>query len=401
MRIMVAAGEESGDALAAELIHSLRETDLFRSSPRPPQFFGAGGAKMAQAGVERLFDLTDKATVGLWEVVANAVTFKRSIDVLTAEAIFRQPELIIVVDNSGFNLRLARAIKQHVRLHEFPDGSWRPQIVYYISPQVWASRPHRVKIIEENIDLLLSIFPFEREWYRTRAPRLKVEFVGHPLVDRYPKESIQRKRSASTSSETRIVLLPGSRTAELQNHLPVLAEAVKRIRRESPARFLMVLPNAGHRFLANHFFARVPGVEIQVGGLAEALQNADFAISSSGTVTLECAWFEVPTVVLYKCSWLTYQAAKRLVTVPRIAMPNILADEELFPEFIQSEATAEAISRQVLKWIHQPEKRGEIQEKLKRLNATLGEPGACHRAARAITKLWLGQSGYWSPSSGL
>ncbi|MBI4324712.1 MAG: hypothetical protein HY674_05555, partial [Chloroflexi bacterium] len=180
---MLIAGEASGDVLAAELVAALRQE--LAGAPFPPQFFGAGGDRMAAAGVELACDLTAHSVIGLWEALRNYRKFKRLFEQLVRLACARQPDAIICVDFSGFNRRLAGAIRRQARARRGPFGNWHPTIIQYVSPQVWASRPGRAHALAHDVDLLLSIFPFEKPWYALRVPWLRVEFVGHPIMDRF------------------------------------------------------------------------------------------------------------------------------------------------------------------------------------------------------------------------
>src|SRR5271156_2181758 len=183
---MLIAGEASGDLLAAELVSALRE------KLPDAKFFGAGGAKMSAAGVELAFDLTQHSVIGISDVLKNYFKFRRLFNQLLALAIERKPDVVIGVDYGGFNLRFGHAVKEYVRNNPF--SKWNPKIVQFVSPQVWASRPGRANLLAADYDLLLSIFPFEKDWYAQRAPKLRVEFVGHPMIGRFSKaESGKRK----------------------------------------------------------------------------------------------------------------------------------------------------------------------------------------------------------------
>jgi lipid-A-disaccharide synthase len=264
--------------------------------------------------------------------------------------------------------------------------------VKYISPQVWASREGRVYQMARDYDLLLSIFPFEKDWYAKRVPNLRVEFIGHPMVERFTNDD-SRFTSESTGDssianrKSQILLLPGSRVAELKRHLPVMLEAAKQISAKHDAQFKMILPDEQLRQLANEMIANLPNLEIQIGSLAESLSQATLAIASTGTVTMECAFFGVPTIAIYKTSWSTFQIGKRIVKVKYLAMPNLLADEEVFHEFIQDDATAENISHTAIDLLNRPERRAQIKQKLSRIVQSLGKPGASERAAKAILGL--------------
>ena len=376
---MLIAGEPSGDLLAAELVAALRQELSIT-----PQFFGAGGAKMAGAGVELAFDMTEHAVVGIVEVLKHYGKFKRLFDQLVALAFERRPDVIVCVDFSGFNRRFARQIRWELEVRRATHGNWKPKIVQYVSPQVWASRPARANAMARDFDLLLAIFPFEKAWYARRVPGMRVEFVGHPAVDRYQAQSSKLKVQTEPSS---VLLLPGSRVGELKRHLPVMLDALKIIHTAAPdIRARMVLPNESLRQLARGFDCP-PSLEIQVGNLQTALAEATVAIASTGTVTMECAYFGVPTIAMYKTSWSTYQIGKRIIQVKFLAMPNILADEALYPEFIQHDATPEKIGRAAVELLNNPARREIIREKLGTVVASLGGAGASRRAAQAIGAL--------------
>ncbi len=394
---MVIAGETSGDILAAELVAALREIvplaeGQFTSETHPlsgtfaPEFFGAGGPAMARAGVRLEHDLTQHAVVGPADALRHYFYFRRIFQQLLAAAFRRQPDAIILVDFSGFNLRFARALRRRLARQCRTFNNWNPKLIYYVSPQVWASRPHRARVLAENIDLLLSIFPFEKDWYAQRAPNLRVEFVGHPLLDRYQSPH----RPKRSDDRPVVVLLPGSRVGELNRHMPVLQEAVRLIQAQTPARFILVLPN---ETLARRLEQQLPGNppwELQIGSVAEALSAADVAIASTGTVTLECAYFRVPAIAIYKTSWTTYQIGKRLIQVRWLAMPNIIANETIYPEFVQENATAVNIANKALDLLTNPPARQAIQAKLNQVIESLGKPGAARRGAEAIARLIRG-----------
>jgi lipid-A-disaccharide synthase len=420
---MLVAGETSGDLLASELVLALRE------QLPDAKFFGAGGAKMASAGVDLAFDLTQHAVVGITDVLQNYFKFRALFQRLLALAIERKPDVVIGVDYGGFNLRFGHAIKRQVRkqfghggscntpLHNHlrqggpkPPEPWVPKIVQFVSPQVWASRPGRAKLLEADYDLLLSIFPFEKAWYEERAPKLKVDFVGHPMLDRIrkPEDGGQKTGAGKT-----VLLLPGSRKSELGQHLPVLMEAAELIQKAEPdCKFQIVLPDEKLLVGLRWQFAERTGViyrlndsptpgqvdylashaginlKTQIGNLPEALAQADVAIASTGTVTMECAYFGVPTVTLYKKPLLGLALAWGIITVKSLTMPNLLADGEVYPEFIQEAATPEKISQAALELLQNEYLRKKIKSQLAHIIASLGEPGASRRAAAAILKLF-------------
>jgi lipid-A-disaccharide synthase len=389
---MLIAGEASGDLLAAELVSALRGQLYALDPDLRPDFFGAGGPRMAEADVNIAVEMTQHAVIGISDVLKNYFKFRRLFDQLLALAIARKPDVVIGVDFGGFNLRFGQAIKKYIRGNPF--SKWNPKIVQFVSPQVWASRPGRADLLAADYDLLLSIFPFEKDWYAKRAPKLRVEFVGHPMIGRFASEGRVPRVPESSEMGTRrtrpsdILLLPGSRKGELQRHLPVLLDALKLILEKLPhVRSKMVLPDEDLKHLANRLTALPAELEIQAGNLPQALAGADAAIASTGTVTMECAFFGVPTVALYKTSWLNYEIARRIATVKWATMPNILANEEVYPEFIQNAATPENISRAALELLQDESRRTKIKSQLATIVSSLGEPGAARRAAAAILGL--------------
>ena len=414
---MLVAGEASGDLLAAELAAALRG--------RLPDanFFGAGGDRMADAGVTLVQEMSRLAVVGITDVLAKLFELRRLMQKLLATAIERQPDVIIGVDYGGFNLRLGHAVKEYVR--DNPFAQWNPKLVQFVSPQVWASRPGRARRVAEDYDLLLSIFPFEKDWYAERVPNLRVEFVGHPMVGRFTddhlrgftKNDLQFARLAEGGPLTanrppQILLLPGSRKSELKRHLPAMLGAWELMQAQLPGTCLrMVLPNESlAEIVFWHFADRLhlrgsltgppnlgsaqglaqqcfPNLEIQIGNLSQALAQADLALAKTGTVTMECAFFGVPAVTLYKGSWLNYQIARHLITVKTFTMPNLLANEEVYPELLQNELTAENLAHAALELLQNEERRKKIKSQLARIIASLGQPGAPQRAAEAIISL--------------
>jgi lipid-A-disaccharide synthase len=363
---MLIAGEASGDTLGAELVKALR----LEPGGESFQFFGAGGPKMAAAGVDLAFDLSAHAVVGLVEVLKNFRKFRAFFLQLLDLARRRRPDYVILIDYPGFNLRFAKALRR---------AGLNSRIVYYVSPQIWAWHESRIHQIARDIDLMLSIFPFEKAWYAQRKPEFKVEFVGHPLVDRFAGHPF------AAPEANRLLLLPGSRVRELKKHLPVMIPAAGRLQAQFASHVEMIVPNAELKQLALRLGAS--RFDIQVGGLAEALARSTAAIASSGTVTMECAWFEVPTVVLYKTSWSTYTLGRRFIRVKHLAMPNLLADQRIYPEFIQDDASAENLYASAAELFARPALRESIRSQLRSVLSTLGSPGASHRAARAILQL--------------
>ncbi len=395
---MVIAGEASGDMLAAELVEAIRSefcnapliptTDLQPLyTSLEPRFFGIGGPQMAAAGVELALDMTRHSVTGISDVLKNLAKFRGFIRQAYNLALEHEPDAIICVDYSGFNGRVAHAIKQYARAHSGWFHDWNPKLIQYVSPQVWASRPGRAQKLKQNFDLLLSTFPFEKEWYSRHAPGFRVEFVGNPIMERHLKSEVGVANPALAPNAPRVLLLPGSRADELRRHLPVMIGGLEKMRAAIPdLRASMVLPNENMAELARR--SNIPAdLRVQIGGLGVALADTDIAIASTGTVTMECAYFGVPTVAIYKTSWLTYAVAKRLAKVKYVAMPNLLANEEIVPELIQHAANAGNIAGAALEFLRDEKRRNLVRCKLREIISSLGDPGASRRAAKLIIGL--------------
>ena len=398
IEVMLIAGETSGDILAAELVQALRRELIAKDGalnrdPQPlrtalePRFYGAGGPQMKLAGAQVDIDLVSHSVIGLFDVLKNIRQFRRWFAKLERLAIERQPDVIIGVDYGGFNLRFGHAIRQFARRHANLFEIWNPKIVQYVSPQVWASREGRVDLLARDYDLLLSIFPFEKDWYARRVPRLPVEYVGHPMVERLARFVRSHNASGPEPAHPLVVLLPGSRQNELKRHLPVILQSVDQMRSAMPGlRSILVAPDEALATRARST-AAAHQVSVQVGALPSALAQADVAIASTGTVTMECAFFGVPAVTLYRTSWGTYALAKCLAKVNTLTMPNLLAGRQVLPEFIQGAATAENIAGAALELLKNEKRRQEIKSSLASVVASLGGPGASRRAARRIAQL--------------
>lgn len=361
------AGEASGDAHAADVIRALKA--------RAPDVhcLGAGGPKMRDAGMELLLDLTEHAVLGLVEVLRNYCKFRRFFYQLLDVVASRRPDAVVLVDYPGFNLRFVKALRRR-----FAGGAYRPRVIYYISPQLWAWAERRVRVVEHGVDLLLSIFPFEKAWYAQRAPGLRVEFVGHPLATRHAHVNSELR---TPQPETVLALLPGSREREIRAHWPILKEAVRRILEKERVRVVVLA--ASDRIEALLKDDGADRFEIS-RDVVETLSRATVSITASGTATLECAFFGVPTIVIYQVAWPTYLVGRMLVKVDHLAMPNVLAGETVFPEFIQHRATPAAIAQEALDLLTNKTRRAAMKAKLSAIVEGLGGPGASERAAELI-----------------
>ena len=357
--MMFIAGEASGDAHAAELIKALR------SQAPDVKVFGAGGPKMQAAGMELLLDLTEHAVVGLVEVLKNYSKFRRIFWDLVREVEKRRPDAVVLVDFPGFNLRFAAQMKRR-----------GIKVIYYISPQLWAWHASRAKQIERDVDLMLCIFPFEKDWYAQHAPKLRVEFVGHPFAEKIKAEvgGIEREKKL-------VLLLPGSREREVAKIFPIMANIVDRM--PNDLEYIAAAVNEQTAaMMMDH-----PRIKVELGKAHELMQHATLAITASGTATMECAFYGCPMIVVYKVNWLTYLIGRIVVKVNWLAMPNVIAGREIVPEFIQHDAKPERIAAAARELLENDAKREAMQRELATVIATLGGAGASERAAKLIVGL--------------
>jgi lipid-A-disaccharide synthase len=368
LTLLVVAGEASGDAHGAELIHCLKE-----QHPRV-RIIGVGGPRMAAAGQEQLFDLASHAVLGLTEVLKQYFKFRgffyRVLDLARRE----RPDAVILIDYPGFNLRLAARLRRDL------PGS---RTIFYISPQVWAWKEGRVKAMQKTIDLLLTILPFEKAWFAKKAPKFNVQWVGHPLLDK-----IRRVEGVEPNPNC-IALLPGSRKTEVAEHLPDLWQAALSMGRKKPGlKFMLLSPNEEIQAFSLEVLAKYPApsfdFEYNIGYAISHLSRCALALVASGTASLECALVGIPQIVVYRVHPLTFEVGRRLVKVKHLSMVNVLANEEVVPEFLQDNLQPEVVANEALALLGNRERREAMKRQVAAIVATLGGPGASRRAAEAI-----------------
>jgi lipid-A-disaccharide synthase len=365
MKVYFVAGEASGDARGAELMNALRELapDL--------QFLGAGGPRMREIAGGDFLDWADEAVVGLWDVLRKYGYFKAQFDRTLADLVRVQPDALIFIDYPGFNLRMAKAARARLS---------KTRIIYYISPQVWAWHRGRIPKMAKVLDLMLCIFPFEKPLYEKSG--LRTEFVGHPLVD-----ALEPKRSGKPREMDLIALLPGSRKKEVRKIFPTMLAAARLMKAERPG--LQFAAAAPSEVIAEEMRALLPDkafCSITVGAAHNLMDRAGAGMVCSGTATLEAAFFGLPMVILYRTAWLTWVVGRRLVKVPFLGMPNLLAGREIVREFLQDAAQPEQIAAELLRLTGDPEARIRVQKNLTSAVLQLGDSGAGTRAARAIVR---------------
>jgi lipid-A-disaccharide synthase len=390
--IYFVAGEASADNHGAALLASLREIDA------DFHFLGRGGPRMqAIAGGNFKNWIDEAAVVGLWEVIKRYGYFRKQFGEALNEIVRSKPDAVVLIDYPGFNLRLAR------RLHSAfaKDTADRrqsvvPKIIYYISPQVWAWNRRRIKQMAQQLDLMLCIFPFEADLYNQSG--LRTIFVGHPMIDSLPAhKSANRKDSSRGEIDNQrdpnlIALLPGSRGREVRKIFPILLEVASTLRKtKSRLRFEIAAASPALAGETRQMLDRFalggrdqPSFEVRVGEAAALMQRAFAGIVASGSATLEATYFRMPFVLVYKVAWLTYFAARLVVKVKYLGMPNVLANKEVVPEFIQHRATSRAIAEAVARLLDNDEARRQMIFEFDAIAGKLGQGGASARAARAI-----------------
>ena len=371
MRILLSCGEPSADLYAGALVRALRRADP------SVEVFGMGGAHMAEAGAELLVDYRGLAVTGLTEVVTALPRLLRTLRTLVDAARDRRPDVLVVIDYPDFNFRLMQAVK-----------ALGIPVVYYISPQLWAWRAGRMRTMQEVVDRVLPIFPFEEALYREAG--VDVRFVGHPLLEltktTAPREALRAEWGLGPD-QALVALLPGSRGNELKALAPVLAEARDRIRQQRPsARFVVArAPHVTDAWLAP--LTADPGTLVVADRTDDVLAACDVVLTASGTATVQAAIHGAPMVVLYRLSALTYRLFKPLGRVDMYAMVNLISGRRIVRELIQDECRAEAAAVEALRILTDHDYRAQMVRDLAAVREALGGPGASDRAAAAIAEL--------------
>lgn len=367
-RIFIIAGEVSGDTHAAGLLRELKtlEPDM--------KVIGLGGPKMQELIGDGIEDWVETAgVVGLWEVVKMYGYFKEKMNAVLDSILDQKPEAVILVDYPGFNLRLASALR---------TGGYKGRIVYYISPQVWAWKKGRVKTMAKVLDLMICIFPFEKEFYEKSG--LRTEFCGHPMVDRVVTLKRDWKREPGL-----VGWFPGSRLNEVRRLFPIMMDAAQAIKLAVPnVRFAVSAANetlAGFmRTMADEHGMPEAKRWIESGTVYDLMQRAEAGAVASGTATLEAACFGLPHTLIYNVSWPTYLVGKLVVRIKHLGIVNILAEREVVKELIQGALNAESLARATSELLLNADKRQQLQDDLASVVAALGSGGAYARAAETV-----------------
>ncbi|MBL7084833.1 MAG: lipid-A-disaccharide synthase [Candidatus Omnitrophica bacterium] len=372
-KIMIIAGESSGDFHASSLIQALKKINP------DIEICGIGAEKMRQAGAKLYFDISELSIIGFTDVLKNLKQIKHVFNNLLKEIDQKHPEAVVLVDYPGFNLKLAQEVKKR----GIP-------VIYYISPQIWAWWRGRIKTIKRFVDKMIVIFKFEEDLYKNYG--IDVSFVGHPLLDiAHPR--IAREEFLSTlgvpSSAKVIGLAPGSRRMEVERILPILLETAKAIKQKLPeVQFLLLkAPSLGY----NNFDSKINQYNLPIrlceNQTYDFLNACDFVLVASGTATLETAIMQKPMVIVYKVSFLNWLIARLLIRLPFIGLVNVVAQELIVPEFVQYRAKPSLIAKAALEILGNQDKLAKIKAKLEKVHKSLGTAGASTRAAQIILKL--------------
>jgi lipid-A-disaccharide synthase len=367
---MIIAGEASGDLHGSGVVRELK-----RANPSM-EIFGVGGDRMRQEGMKLIYHVNELGFMGFAEVVKHLPVIRSMKNTLETVLRHRRPEIVLLIDYPGFNLRFAKIAKR--------SGA---KVVYYISPQVWAWHQSRVKKMRGIVDKMLVIFPFEVDLYQQEG--IDAEFVGHPLLE-VLRSNLDRKgftkRYGLDPSKKVLALLPGSRRQEIDVIFPEMLRAARVIAAEENMQVVVgVAPTLQEEQFKT--FYNLDGVQLIKNASYEVMENADFALVTSGTATLETGLFGTPMVVIYKTSWLTYVIGRLLIRVKNIGLVNIVAGRQIVPEFVQHRAKAATIAREVLKILRDEPLLSRMKKELAEVRGKLGDIGASARVAERILQM--------------
>ena len=370
-RIFISAGEPSGDLHGANLIRAIH-----RLEPGV-ECVGYGGPLMESAGCELFYPLSQLAVMGLWRVLAKLPTFCDLVS--RADRWFGRfrPDAVVLIDYPGMNWWLAR----RAHFHRIP-------VFYFVPPQIWAWATWRVKKMQRWVDHVLCTLPFEETWYRERG--VNAHFIGHPYFDEVRQQRLDAEfiKAQRDRGGPIIGLLPGSRTQEVSYNFKTMVRAAARLHRQVPsARFLVACFKDGHRELVqNTLRGFALPIETHVGRTPEIIHLADACVAVSGSVSLELLYQLKPTAVVYKVGSLGLKLSKRLLASKYITLVNLLADRELFPEYLTDQCESRAIAAQLHRWLTNAEERRRLQDELRALRERVAQPGACDRAAAYLLR---------------
>ena len=364
----IIAGEKSADNHGSYLMKAMLENN--------PQicFVGIGGKNMINEGLNSLENLDKMAVMGFLEVIKHYYFFKKLINKIIEKINYYNPIQIILIDYPGFNLRLAKKIKQKIQI----------PISYYISPQIWAWKENRIETIKKYIDQMLVIFPFEEEWYKARG--VNAIFVGHPLFDSWEKSNREKlcKILNLNSNKNIIVLYPGSRLQEIRKHLPIMVKAAIKLK-SFDDNFQFVLGASDDINWSQWIMPKF--IKIESTNPTKALECADIAMIASGTATIEAAVFGTPMIIIYKMSQVSWWLSKLLVKIKYAGMVNIISNKKIVPELLQNNATPDKLYSTMINLINNHLSLDKMKADLLLVKSNLQGNGASKNAAKNIIDL--------------
>jgi lipid-A-disaccharide synthase len=369
-RILIVAGEASGDAHAAGLLTALAGLGPCRAR-------GVAGPALVAAGAGCVVPMEDLAVLGFSGVVARLPRIWSAYRRLLGEARAFRPHAALLVDSPGFNFRLGPALRR-----------MGVPVFYYIAPQVWAWHPERAAQMARWVERLAVIFPFEEALFRDAG--VQARFVGHPLIEGLAPEVDGEKFRAEIGAAPGapiLGLLPGSRRQELRAHAPVMADAARRLRASRPDLAVVLALAPGLEREVRRLRAALEGVRVVLGRTRAVQAHATCCAVASGTATLETALFGTPEVVVYRTGWFNFEIARRVVTLDRIGLPNIVAGAEVAPELLQGDLSAERLADTLAPWLDDPGARERQCARLAAVRERLGGPGAARRAAEWLWEM--------------
>jgi lipid-A-disaccharide synthase len=367
--ILIVCGEPSGDLLAASLAINIQ-----KFSPGA-KFSGVGGLELAKTGADIFYNIQGLAVMGLFDVLKKLPKFLKLKNIVLEQIKLRKPDCLILVDFSGFNLRLAKAVNKQL------------PVIYYVSPQIWASREKRVNLIKKFISKIIVLFKFEEEFYRKH--QIQADYAGHPLIDLIalaPPDPWFLKEQGINPDKKIISLLPGSRKQEVKRILPLMLKSAQLIEQQFPQTQFIIAkaPNLDPGLYQKECKKFALDIKIVDGKTHSCLSAAQASLVCSGTATLEAAIIGKPFVIVYKTSLLNYLLYRPQIKIPYIGIVNIVAGRKIIPEFIQFEARPKMIAQTIIKLFSNPSAAEQMIQEMKTVKESLGQPGAAERAAKLI-----------------
>ncbi|MBN2060647.1 MAG: lipid-A-disaccharide synthase [Deltaproteobacteria bacterium] len=373
--VLIVAGEASADLHGSNLVTAIKKIlpDI--------KIQGIGGDRMKDAGVDILISSSEMAVVGLTEVFSRLTSILKAQSLLKKILKIEKPDLLILIDYPDFNINLARFAKR-----------FKVPVLYYISPQVWAWRKGRIKKIARRVDRMAVILPFEKDLYTKTG--LQIDYVGHPLLDTIPGSLFNKGNQADIPAESAyplIGLLPGSRENEIKRLLPLLIKTVEILlaRYKNLRCVIPVAPTISDDLIRSYTKNAAMDIRLSHENVYQSLKTCDAALVASGTATLEVAAMNIPMVIVYQVSPISYWVARMAVNVPFIGLVNLIAGEEVIPEYIQNNAKPKNIANELVSIIEDPARRSEMKMNLRKVINMLGEGGASEKTAGIAIEMML------------